>query len=139
MITDFFTFYGKSYILNLLTGNFERNIVAMVYEYTIVFACYIKWDILIGNLRSCTTIFIPYIYYLSVLYKCCKSFSETIYAFSRIKGKFCYHIWLILCCHIVWFRELGQCSSVILHISQISESNVCKNFSICLIGDLKVF
>ena len=139
MIADFFTFYRKSYVFYFLTCNFKRNIVAVIYKYTVMFASYIKWNILIGNLRCSTTVFIPYIHYLSILYKCCKSFSKSVYAFSRIKRKFCYHIWLILCCHIVWFREFGQCCSVILHISQITESDTGKNLSISLISDLKIF
>ena len=139
MIADLFAFYGKSYVLNFLTGDLERNIIAVVNKYTVMFACYIERNIFIGNLRSCTAVLIPYIYYLSILYECCKSLSKSIDAFTWIKRKLCYHIWLILCCHVVWLRELGQCSSVILHVSKITESNVCKNFFICFISDLEIF
>ena len=73
MISDLFTFHRESHILNLFTCNFEGNMITVVYEYAIMFACYIEWDILIRNLRSCTAIFIPDINNLTVLYKRCKS------------------------------------------------------------------
>ena len=139
MITDFFPFYRKSYILNLLTGNFKGYIIAVVNKHTIMLAGHIERDIFVRNLGSCTAILIPYIHYLSVLYECCKSLTKSIYAFPWVKRKFCYHIWLILSCHIVWFRELGQYRSVILHISKVTESDICKNFSVCFICDLEVF
>ena len=139
MISDLFTFHRESHILNLFTCNFERNIITVVYEYAIMFACYIERNIFIRNLRSCTAIFIPDINNLTVLYKRCKSLTQTIYTFSRCKRKLCHHIWLILCCHIVRFREFCQRSSVILHIAKIAESDVCENFSICFICNLKVF
>ena len=113
--------------------------IAVIYKYAVMFACYIEWNILIGNLGSCTAIFIPDINNLTILYKCCKSLTQTIYAFSRCKGKLSYHVWLILCCHIVWFREFRQSGSVILHISKIAESDVCKNFSVCFISNFKIF
>ena len=36
--------------------------IAVVYEYTVMFACYIEWNIFVGNLGSGTAVFVPDIY-----------------------------------------------------------------------------
>ncbi|MOA11640.1 hypothetical protein D3C78_1315920 [compost metagenome] len=64
----------------------------MVNKYAIAFAAYIERNILISLLGASTTVFVPKIYGLSILYKSGKTLTQTIYEFTYTEIQLFTHI-----------------------------------------------
>jgi len=134
IIFDSLARYGEADILNFFACYFEGNVIAVVYEYTVMFACYIEWNIFVGNLGSGTAVFVPDIYNLSVFHKWSESLAKAVYALTYAKGQLTYHVWLIFFGHVVRCRQHGALLAIPSDIGKVAESASGQDFSVCLEG-----
>ena len=128
-VTQFFAGYGEANVFHFFTRHFKGNVVGMIDVDSIAFICHIERNALIGNLGSGTAVFIPGIHNLSVFHERGESFTETVYVFSYLQGKFIYHIRFSVFCQVILRREHGGRRSVPAGIAQVMEAASGKLFS----------
>ena len=128
------SFYGKFYLCYLLSSYFKGDFVRAVYEYTVTFICQIKWNIFVGLIGACTTIFVPDIYGLSVSYQCSETLTKSINVLIYIDAKLLTHVGFAFRVHII-----GKSCPLCTHIGKVSSTACSQDFTISFVRHAPVF